>query len=112
MVKNNIIESLIVERNLSQTKVAKTIGMSREGFGRMLKSKTMKVSTLESIAEVLNVPTTHFFEEHSPKKNEFSEQSGIYKSEIPISHTELLNQLKVKDGQIAFLQKLLEEKNR
>ena len=70
MLKNSVIEKLIEEKNLSQTKVAERIGMSREGFGRMLKGKTMKVSTLDKIAKVLNVPITYFFKEEPYAENE------------------------------------------
>ncbi|NQU34238.1 MAG: helix-turn-helix transcriptional regulator [Bacteroidetes bacterium] len=52
-------------KNISQGKLASAIGMSREGYSRMLKDKTMKVSVLESIAGILDVPVTYFFEEES-----------------------------------------------
>lgn len=65
MLKYSKIENLTIEKKISQTKIAQIIGMTREGYGRMLRDKTMKVSILEKIASIFEVPITYFFEEET-----------------------------------------------
>lgn len=59
----NKIEEIRKEKNISKTEFYKAIGMSTTGFLQMVENNSMKITTLEKIAEVLNVPISIFFEE-------------------------------------------------
>jgi transcriptional regulator with XRE-family HTH domain len=69
MLNYSKIRNALVEKKISQTRMAELIGMTREGYGRMIKDESMKVSTLEKIADVLGLPIIYFFEKVLPDKN-------------------------------------------
>lgn len=50
----------------------KKVGISAAGYSDMVEKQTMKVSTLEKIAEVLDIPVYMFFLEKSQTVNEDS----------------------------------------
>jgi transcriptional regulator with XRE-family HTH domain len=68
MLKYSRIKDILKEKKMSQTKIADLIGMTREGYGRMIRDKTLKVSTLEKISGYLEVPITDFFTELNPNQ--------------------------------------------
>ena len=49
-------------RNLTLEDFANKIGVSQAGYNQMLRSQSMKIATLEKIAEVLQMPVSSFFE--------------------------------------------------
>ena len=55
------IEELAKSKGLTLGGLAEKIGVTRAGFYRTLEQKTMKVETLEKIAQVLDVPVCDFF---------------------------------------------------
>lgn len=55
------------QRKVSQREISKLIGITQAGLSFMFKSKDFKVSTLEKIAEVLQVPVSSFFEDTDKK---------------------------------------------
>jgi transcriptional regulator with XRE-family HTH domain len=59
-------------KNISLAELAKLIGASRSGIYMSMREKTMRIETLEKIAEVLEVPITVFFgydERYSAKES-------------------------------------------
>lgn len=56
------IKYLIEKRNISARSLCEKIGMSEAGFYKMLRLETIKVKTLEQIAELLNVNPQYFFD--------------------------------------------------
>ena len=56
------ILSLCEQKRISLPQLADKIGASRAGIYRMIEDKTMKVETLEKIAEALEVPVGVFFD--------------------------------------------------
>jgi len=63
-MKYTKIEGLAKSKGLTLGGLAEKIGVTRAGFYRTLEQKTMKVETLEKIAQVLDVPVCEFFETH------------------------------------------------
>lgn len=61
------IKLLMKQRKVSQREISKLIGITQAGLSFMFKSKDFKVSTLEKIAEVLQVPVSSFFEDTDKK---------------------------------------------
>lgn len=70
-------------KKMSQSDLAEKIGMTREGFSRMIKAKTMKVETLEIIASILGQPESFFFKTEYPTNSETStmKEPNPYKTE-------------------------------
>lgn len=65
------IKKLRLERNMSQEKLAKMLGISRESISQYENNKIIPpVNVLEQIAEVFNVPVKYFFEEETEEVGE------------------------------------------
>jgi DNA-binding Xre family transcriptional regulator len=58
----SVLDNIIEKKKFLKVDVAKASGLSWDGFLKMMKHKTMKVETLERIAEFLDVPVAVFFE--------------------------------------------------
>lgn len=61
MSVSDVIKKAAREKGVALTKIAKAVGMTNAGFYRMLDGTTLKVETLQKIAEVLEVPIVLFF---------------------------------------------------
>lgn len=59
----NIITQEAAKRGWSIAYLVEKLSMSRQGFDQMMAAKTMKVSTLEKLCEVLGVGVSFFFED-------------------------------------------------
>jgi transcriptional regulator with XRE-family HTH domain len=59
----NAIEKIRKDRNISKTDFYKAIDMTTNGYLQMVENNSIKVTTLQKIADVLRVPMTAFFEE-------------------------------------------------
>ena len=64
---SNKIEQLRKEKNVKQTDIAQAIGFTVSGYQKAIQANDFKVSTLEKIAEALEVPVTYFFEDSGDK---------------------------------------------
>jgi transcriptional regulator with XRE-family HTH domain len=58
------IKILQEQNKVSNRKIAKVIGMSDVGYGKMLEKKSCDVATLEAIARFFKVPVAYFFYEN------------------------------------------------
>lgn len=56
------IKTLAKQKGIAQTEIAKQLGISSQAFSKILRENSTKVSTLERIAEILDVPVTTFFD--------------------------------------------------
>lgn len=114
MLNYTKIESYRKDKKISQEVLALKCGFkTREGYGQMLRNRSMKVETLEKIAEFLNIPIWEFFDEGKSKglMNLSSEPGIQYQNKHEEIIDTLKEQLKMKDDQIKFLQHLIEEKS-
>jgi len=71
----------IQSKQISQRDLASKIGMTQSGLSQALASGDLKVSTLEKIAEVLDVPVTCFFEVEITQDKENEEKIARLESE-------------------------------
>lgn len=73
------IKLLCEQKKISQRKLASMINMTDQGLIGMYKKNSMKVSTLYSIANILNVPITYFFEDTATKNQEVDRVFDVLK---------------------------------
>jgi DNA-binding Xre family transcriptional regulator len=59
------LKYLLRGKDITMTDVIKSVGMSQAGFYKMLNSNSVKVNTLEKIAQFLNVDVSLFFRDYS-----------------------------------------------
>lgn len=57
----NKIHNILDDSKLTLGEICEKIGLSRAGLYRALKNKTLKISTLELLAQTLDVPVFYFF---------------------------------------------------
>ena len=65
----NKLNSLLLDKRMSIPQLAEKIGMTKRGLYSSIENKTLTVSTLEKISEVLEVLITVFFEDENDKWN-------------------------------------------
>lgn len=59
---DNKIRKKLVDHNMTIKDLCYKIGMSENGYAKMMKNESAKLSTLEKIAKVLDVPMQFFFD--------------------------------------------------
>jgi len=97
------IRVLMMQRNLSVNKLAKTLGLSPSGFSDTLNKQTMNVEVLEQISKLFEVPVSFFFEEGTIVKKKPCQDCIKY-----MANNELLRQLlSERDKEIRELYKEL-----
>ena len=64
---SNKIESLRKEKKIIQTHLANSLGITLRAYQIAIKNNDLKISTLEKIAQALEVPITYFFEDSGDK---------------------------------------------
>lgn len=80
----NKIKILQEQEKVSNRKIAKEIGMSDVGYGKMLDKKSCDVATLEAIARFFKVSVSYFFDEDEkqPDVNELCPDCNQKQKEI------------------------------
>ena len=69
------IKQLIRQSGMTMTELSIQLGVSKQALCKMIRENTTKISTLEQIAQIFNVPVTYFFVEDE------SEQKGMTEKE-------------------------------
>lgn len=59
------LKEILTKYKLSQTEIAKKLGMSQQSFNQMLSASDVKTSLLERVAVVLEVPVAALYGEQS-----------------------------------------------
>ena len=99
------IKKLLNSRSMTINELCKQVEMTERGFHAAVKNNSLKLKTVESIADVLQVPISYFFDENQnnlsqevikPIETRKNKESYFY---------ELL--LEEKDKRIGFLEKLV-----
>lgn len=73
----NKIKELQQQKKVSNRKIAKAIGMSDVGYGKMLENNSCDVETLEAIATFFKIPVSYFFDNED--LNQLQEKVENYK---------------------------------
>lgn len=105
----NILTNLLKEKKISQEQLAGSIGLTRNGLARMIKSSGLRIAVLEKIADKLGVPVTHFFPEATNSLSHVNEKPEPYlleleRCKIDLKHAK--DMLQSKDETIAALKRL------
>lgn len=66
MANLNKIRDLCEKRNLTLKDLAEKVGLTQGGIQNILKENNTRVNTLEKISEILEVPTSIFFDDGTP----------------------------------------------
>lgn len=94
------IEDLRNSKRFSKTEIAGRLGMTLNGYEKMISLKTLNVERLEKLCEIFKVPINYFFDDNE-KIQEVNEAAGEYSTR----NKELSEQLLAsKDEQIRLLQ--------
>lgn len=56
------LKKLLKEKSITQGQLCEKIGMSQDGLKKMIDNESIKVKTLESICDTLDVPLTYFLD--------------------------------------------------
>ena len=64
-----IIKQLAKKNSMTLREISSRLNMSEAGFHQSLKNNTLKVESLERVAEIFNVPTCMFFGSNSKTEN-------------------------------------------
>lgn len=88
-----ILKDLMDKKRFSQRKLAKEIGMSHPGLNKALSTGEFKVSTLEKIADVLEVDISVFFK----SKKEYSELDSYSLEEVSLKEKLFKSLIKSSD---------------
>lgn len=87
----------MAQKKITRKELSEKLEISAYGLDLMIKRETMDIRTLEKMSEILNVPVCSWF-------NEDKEEYQKYLISEDAEKYVLVNQLKVKDHQIDFLQ--------
>lgn len=104
----NRLKEILYEKKVSQSQIAKLLGVSQQSFNQMLAAADIKSSLLERIAEALGEDMSLFYP-IEPAKVTISDHGGVSiagNNNIAGSNNAVLQE------RVAMLEKLLEEKER
>lgn len=114
----NKLKDEIKLKKISIRQLCIKIGISEQGYYKMIGNKTMTVKNLESICELLKVSPCEFFND-SPYYREsilslasVSENKEEYKTANKAEIESLTKELKIKDEMIELYRKLSEQTKR
>lgn len=71
------IKTLLEKRKITIQKLCDEVGISTVGFHNIYNNKSIKVQTLEKIADVLQVPIKYFFEDETSDNPFFVNESTV-----------------------------------
>jgi len=94
------IEELRNSKRFSKTEIAGRLGMTLNGYEKMISLKTLNVERLEKLCEIFKVPVQYFFDDNE-KLHEVNEAAGEYNTKSKTLTDQLLAS---KDEQIRLLQ--------
>lgn len=83
----NKLKFIASQKKVPLSHLANDLGFTEPGFYSMIKNDTMKVKTLEKIAQLLDVSPCEFFENDS-LSNFVAERAGTYSNANTIINTQ------------------------
>lgn len=89
----NKLNSLLLDKRMSIPQLAEKIGMTKRGLYSSIENKTLTVSTLEKISEVLEIPAAIFFEDENDKRNKSALIIEVEKLKKEIKDIKIINKL-------------------
>ncbi len=84
MADLSIIKPLLKERGIKIKDFCEELGLTEQGFAKLIRANSTKIETLELIAQKLNVPVTLFFSQPKEERNEAELLTNMHCVEVPI----------------------------
>ncbi len=109
------IDKALKDSGITQTEFLKKIGLTRAGYVKAIKNRSLKVSTLQRISEALNVPISHFFPGFEAYPQSLKKMSQLEQKNRELSETLQTVKVKLKNiynAYFNFLLNLTEEDTR
>jgi len=108
----NTIRKLIKEKEITQNDIASQMGISGNAISQKLKKGDFKVSDLEKMAKILEVPVNYFFEEEK-NENGFNHVANVHgnKQHVIVNGDKvLLEKIKGLENQVLLLNERIKDK--
>jgi len=107
-----IIRNLAESKNITLRKIANSAGIGEAALQALIQKGSTNTTTLEKIAQVLEVPVGVFFDD-TPVRNITQKGNGnVIGNQNKVTFSEYENKLEIANNEIAHLRELLEEKER
>ena len=109
----NRLKEILYEKKVSQSQIAKLLGMSQQSLNQMLSASDIKTGLVERIAKVLNVSISSLYGEDK-EQNAIATGNGIAVAGINnvAGNVTMGDNTAVLQERVTMLEKLLEEKER
>lgn len=107
------LKEILAKYKVSQSEIAKQLGMSHQSLNQMLSASDIKTGLVERIAKVLNVPISSLFGEDK-EQNAVATGNGIAVSgnnNVAVNEN-MGDNAAILQERVTMLEKLLEEKER
>lgn len=101
------VNVLLAENKVSAVKLCENIGMTANGYSKMWKNRSLKVETIQKIANFFEVPLPHFF----PSLNRAVEGSYNFEDEASEVNEFREKYIQALESENKLLKKLLEKKD-
>ena len=108
------LKEIIFKFKVSQSEIARRLGMSHQSLNQMLTAADVKSSLLERIAQVLNVPISHLYGEHDKELSAVANGDGsvAVTGNNNVAGNVTIGDAAVLQERVTMLERLLEEKER
>lgn len=111
------LKEILLRYKVSQSEIARQLGISQQSFNQMLSASDVKTSLLERIANVLTVPVSLLYGEECKKQNAVASGNDSVavagnRNVIMGDAAVLLERIKALEVEIKSKDLLLEEKER
>ena len=108
------LKGIISKFKVSQSEIARQLGMSHQSLNQMLSAADVKTSLLERIAQVLNVPVSFLYGERDEGQNAVANGDGsvAVTGNNNVAGNVTIGDAAVLQERITMLERLLEEKER
>jgi transcriptional regulator with XRE-family HTH domain len=107
-----VIRDLSEAKRISLRKIASKVGISESALQTLIRNGSTKTTTLEKIAEILEVPVGVFFDETPNRSITQKGNANFIANSHNIQISECESKLELAQNKIANLEALLEEKER
>lgn len=107
------LKEIIFKHKVSQSEIARQLGMSHQSLNQMLSAADVKSSLLERIAQVLNVPISFLYGEHDTQNAVANGDGSVaVTGNNNVAGNVTMGDAAVLQERVTMLERLLEEKER
>ena len=107
----NKLKNILQEKKMTYETLANLIGMTRNGLSDAINKQTIKIATLEKIANIIGVPVTYFFDD-TTGATVHQTANGNNNNQIGISLNECNHKVTLLEERIEGLKKEIQSKDK